>query len=139
MPRRKIATRYRGWVTDQLKPLLPRGWDLIPYTRVVDAITVPTVMVKLQTITRLPEAPMSSHITAYTVTIVNPAADPGEADASLDDDISELLHALDEIRNEAGLPTLRWTRAERVAFSDTYLAFDITVEVITTATPTEEQ
>jgi len=138
MPRRKVVNQYRRWVSDQLKPLLPRGWELVPYTRVLDAIEKPTVMVRLNSISRLPEAPMAAHITEYVVTIVNPAADPGQADAALDDDIADLLHALDQTRNEHGLPVLRWTRAERVIYAETYLAFDISVEVITNATPNEE-
>lgn len=138
MGTRKQATRYRGWVIDNLKPLLPRAWSLVPYTRVPDAINRTTVIVGLRSIERLPEAPMASHVTEYVVTIASPAADPAQADEDLDDDIADLLHALDMLRDDSGRPILRWTRAERAVLSDTYLAFDITVNVITTATPNKE-
>ncbi|TDW50995.1 hypothetical protein EDF52_10283 [Curtobacterium sp. PhB42] len=138
MARRKAPSRYRGWVIENLKPLLPRTWDLSPYSRLPDAVDKTTVVVWLQNITRLPEAPLASHVTEYTVTIVSPRTSPTEADADLDDDIADLLHALDNVRNEQGSPNLRWTRAERAVYAESFLAFDITVSVITTATQTQE-
>ena len=77
---------------------------------------------------------MASHVTEYVVTVASPATDPAQADQDLDDDIADMLHALDMLRDENGRPILRWTRAARTAVSDSYLAFDITVSVITTAT-----
>jgi len=138
MPTRKKPTRYRGWVMQSLKPLLPRGWDLIPYSRTPESIEKTTVLVGLQNITRLPEAPMSSHVTEYVVTVVSPASDLAQADADLDDDIADLLHAIDNARDDKGFPVLAWTRAERRVYGDFNLAFDITVSVITTSTPTKE-
>lgn len=138
MATRKQATRYRGWVLENLKPLLPRTWTLVPYTRVPDAITRTTVLVALQTIEHLQEAPMASHVTEYVVTIASPVVDPAQADEDLDDDIADLLHALDMLRDENNRPILRWTRAERKVLSDQYLAFDVTLSVITTATPIKE-
>lgn len=133
MAARKKATRYRGWVMENLKPLLPRGWVLSPYARIPDSVEKTTVIVWLQNITRLPEAPQSSHVTEYLVTVVSPAADPSQADEDLDDNIADLLHAIDQTPN-----TITWERAERASYNGTSLAFDITVRVITTSTPDKE-
>lgn len=137
MARRKVTEQYRRWVTDSLKPLLPRRWTLAPYTRKPDDLNGPTVIVTLQTIKRLPEAPLGSQVATYLVTIVDPAQDWSQADAALDDEIVDLISALDMVRNENGLPVLRWTSADRNTWNDLYLAFDITVDVIITATPKE--
>lgn len=137
MARRKVAEQYRRWVTDRLRPVLPRRWTLAPYTRKPDELSGPTVVVTLQKIQRLPEAPLGSQIVTYLVTVIDPATDWAQADAALDDEIVDLIAALDSVRNDDGLPVLRWTAADRNTWNDTYLAFDISVEVIITATPKE--
>jgi len=137
MPRRKVADQYRRWVTDRLKPSLPRRWALWTYTRTPDELSGPTVVVTLQKIQRLPEAPLGSQLVTYLVTVIDPATDWSQADKNLDDEIVDLIAGLDSIRNESGLPVLRWTSADRNTWNDTYLAFDITVEVVITATPKE--
>ena len=137
MARRKVDQQYRRWVTDSLKPLLPRRWTLAPYTRKPDDLDGVTVIVTLQTIKRLPEAPLGKQIATYLVTIVDPAQDYSQADAALDDEIVDLISALDTVRGPTGLPILRWTSADRNTWNDTYLAFDITVDAIITATPKE--
>ncbi|MDP4333230.1 hypothetical protein Q7F20_07585 [Curtobacterium sp. A7_M15] len=137
MPRRKVAEQYRRWVTDRLKPLLPRRWTLSPYTRKPDELSGPTVIVTLQKIQRLPDAPLGAQVATYLVTVVDPATDWAQADKNLDDEIVDLIAGLDSVRNDDGLPVLRWITADRNTWNDTYLAFDITVEVIITATPKE--
>lgn len=126
MATRKKVGEVRQVITGALKPLLPRGWKFFPYRVPTEAITSATVWVRLQSIDKLPEAPQSkAHVVTYVVTIAVPEADPSEADARLDDDVIELVHALD------ALPNIRRTRAEQVAVADAYLGFDITVEIIT--------
>lgn len=137
MARRKVSEQYRRWVTDQLKPLLPRRWDLAPYMRKPDELTAPTVMVTLQRIERLPEAPLGSQLVTYLVTIVDPAQDWSQADANLDDEIVDLIGGLDSTRTTAGTPVLRWTGADRAVWNDSYLAFDISVTAVITVTPEE--
>lgn len=137
MPRRRVDQQYRRWVTDSLKPLLPRRWTLAPYTRKPDDLDGVTVIVTLQKIERLPAAPLGSQVATYLITIVDPSQDWSQADANLDDEIVDLISALDMVRNDDGLPVLRWTSADRNTWNDAYLAFDISVEVIITATPKE--
>lgn len=137
MARRKVSEQYRRWITDQVKPLLPRRWELAAYTRKPDDLAAPTVVVTLQKIERLPEAPFGSQLVTYLITIIDPAADWSQADSNLDDEIVDLIAALDSTRNDAGVPILRWTSADRNTWNDLYLAFDITVTAIITATPKE--
>jgi hypothetical protein len=137
MPRRKVSEQYRRWVLDRLKPQLPNRWTVAAYTRRPDELAGPTVILTLQSIKRLPEAPLGSQIVTYLVTIVDPSQEWSQADAQLDDEIVDLIAALDSVRNDQGLPVLRWTSADRNTWNDTYLAFDITVDVIITATPKE--
>lgn len=137
MARRKVAEQYRRWVTDRLKPVLPRRWTVAPYTRKPDELSGPTVVITLQKIQRLPEAPLGSQIVTYLVTVIDPAADFAQADQNLDDEIVDLISGLDSVRNEDGTPVLRWITADRNTWNDIYLCFDITVEVIITATPKE--
>lgn len=132
MARRRIDQQYRRWITDQLKPVLPRRWTLAPYIRKPDELDGVTVVVHLQKIERLPEAPLGSQVATYLVTVVDPAQDWSQADAALDDEIVDLIAALDSVRNESGLPILRWTSADRNTWNDTYLAFDISVTAIIT-------
>lgn len=138
MPRaRKTADspKYRDWVVDGVKPHLPGNWDVRPYTTGADSIERRTVFVALQSVRRLPEAPLRSHIVTYTVTLAVPSVDPGDADRSLDDLTVDLLHAIDMARDDDGHPILRWTNAERVVLFEQYRAVDVTVELITTANP----
>lgn len=137
MPRRKVSEQYRRWITDQVKPLLPRRWELAAYTRKPDDLSAPTVVVTLQKIERLPEAPLGSQLVTYLITVIDPASDWSQADKNLDDEIVDLIAALDSTRNDAGVPILRWTSADRNTWNDLYLAFDITVTAVITATPKE--
>lgn len=132
MVRRKVDQQYRRWIVDQLKPVLPRRWNLAPYIRKPDDLDGVTVIVHLQKIERMPEAPLGSQVATYLVTVVDPAQDWSQADEALDDEIVDLISALDSVRNENGLPILRWASADRNTWNDTYLAFDISVTAIIT-------
>lgn len=113
----------RKFVTDALKPLLPTAWRLVPYSTNLDQISKPVVMLKLQTIAKLPEAPNSHRTVSYVLTVIEPKITPGALDDDLDDHVVDLLAAIDD------LPNFAWTKAERVLFSDSNQAYDITLEI----------
>jgi hypothetical protein len=115
----------RQYLVDQLKPLLPSKWRWYAYIANPDVLSTPVAILQLQTITRTPEAPLSGHTVAFTLTIVEPKTDPAKREDPLDESLIELVYAIDTI------PNVKWTRAERAMFQDTYLAFDITLEVVT--------
>lgn len=114
----------RGFVTAALAPLLPRDWKWIPFQRNLDAITVPTAMLKLQTVTRTPTAPIAIRDVEYVLTIIEPITDPARGAAALDDHLVDLLGAIDDT------PDIAWKTATAVAWGDpnpTNLAYDIIV------------
>ena len=106
----------RDWVIDQVKPLLPRGWRLIPYSTNLDVLSTPVVMLKLQSIARTPEAPNASRTAEFVLTIIEPKTDPQAREDALDDNLLALIYAIDK------LPSLKWTKATRALFADNYLA-----------------
>jgi hypothetical protein len=120
-----MADEIRQYLVDQLKPLLPEKWRWYAYNTNLDNLSTPVAMLWLQTITRTPEAPMGFRSTTFLLTIVEPKQDPAQREDPLDENLIELVDAIDTI------PNVRWTRAERATFQDTYLAFDITLEIIT--------
>ena len=121
----------RKWVEDQLTPLIPNTWRFIRYDTNVDRINQTVVMLKLQTIRRTPEAPNSGHTVEFVMTIVEPRLDTKQREDDLDAKLIDLVYFIDKI------PNLRWVSAQRVIFSENNLAFDITIEAVTTQDPEE--
>jgi hypothetical protein len=117
--------QVRKWVEDQLTPHLPDTWRFIRYDTNVDRISQTIVMLKLQSIARTPSAPNSGHTVEFVLTVVEPRIDPKLREDDLDEKLIEIVYAIDTV------PNIRWTNAQRVLFNDTNLAFDITLEVVT--------
>lgn len=114
----------RAQLAASLKPLLSTGWRIIDHQDNLDTFTSPVVMLKQQEIEPAPAAPAGAHIVTLVVTIADPKTDPGPAEDSLDENVDNLIHALDSI------DYLNWTKATKVLFQDRYLAYDINLEVI---------
>lgn len=133
MARQKFedVSSLREWIVNEVKPLLPRSWNLVPYLGDIDAPSVPTVAVKLQSLSPLSEAPKGTVAVQYTFTVVQPHTDATTADRALDDDLLLFIAA---INNN---PSLSWSSADAVAFDDVHLAYDVTVTAITSLTPQE--
>lgn len=131
MAARKKTVTVRSALVDGLRPLLPRGWKLVPYRTTTDDINQVTVWVKLETIGKLTEAPASGYLlVTFTVTVASTKASFTEADRDLDGRVIDLFDAIDS------LPMIRRAEAKAVAVSDTHLGYDITVELVTQ--PTKE-
>lgn len=114
----------RAHLRDQLEPLLPTGWRLIPYQRMPRTIDQPTVLVKHISFEPLSQAPIGSLSNGLVVTIADPHADQEAAEDALDQAVLELCSALD------ALPTVLWTEAQKVTVGD-YLGWDISATVRT--------
>ncbi len=133
MPAKKPAGA-RAVLVEGIRPLLPRRWKLHPYSGAPDAINQATVWVSLRSIEKMPEAPQSRWLnTTFTVTIASSKASITEADEDLDDLVLDLFAAID------ALPMVKRAGAERVAVNDTYLGFDITVEVYAGPNPSTDK
>lgn len=120
----------RGWVEAQLKPLLPPAWRLVPYSRNLDDIAQTTVMLRLQRVIPLPEAPEGAYRSEWTMTVVYPGQDVTRAQKMLDQQLFELLDAITDLRR-SGL-NITWSNAESVVFGERNEAFDITIQTILT-------
>lgn len=114
----------REQLVEHLMPLLPATWVVVPYSRNLDSPSRPTLMVHATTIRRAPAAPQGALETEYTLTVIEPQADPTRAQGALDDELLQLITALEAI------PYLMWDSAEPVLFQEFY-AWDIKTTVIT--------
>ncbi|MGP6170624.1 hypothetical protein ACTU6V_05385 [Microbacterium sp. A204] len=117
----------RAWFSSQIKPLLPAGWRYIPNQDTPAQITVVTVVYKLLEIEPLAEAPIGSNRNTIVLTVLSPHEDDVKAEDALDNDVIDMVTALD------GHAKIAWSRAQKVRDPKTdRLAWDITVSVITT-------
>lgn len=115
----------RKELANTLKPLLPKAWRLVPYADNLDTLDRVVVMIKQTQIERLPAAPIGTYRTSFVVTVIAPQSDSEKAEDELDDGVHEVLSALDSINNSL------WSSAEKVLFSDSNLAWDIAMQVVT--------
>jgi hypothetical protein len=115
----------RSQLEEALRAVIPTAWKLIPYQDNVDTLDAPLVMFKQSTITKAPEAPRGAYLFNYVITLVNDQTDPQKAENALDDDVETLFAILDGLR--AMVPM----EATKVLFQDTYMAYDITLKILT--------
>ncbi|MDJ0336436.1 hypothetical protein QMG83_14510 [Salinibacterium sp. G-O1] len=113
----------REQLADQLRPLLPAAWKLVDVERNVDATNTPVVQLKLGDIAKTDAAPQGMFTSTWTITIISPHQDITKAEYQLDDDVIDLLFALDTI------PGVQWSAAKKVAVDETRLGWDITTEM----------
>lgn len=124
-PKFDDVSSIRAWIIDEVKPLLPPRWSLVPYLGDIDTPSVPTVAVKLQSLAPLPEAPKGTVAAQYTFTVIQPQTDATTADRALDDDLLTFIAAINDN------PSLSWSSADAVAFDDVHLAYDVSVTCVT--------
>jgi hypothetical protein len=116
----------REQLVEALAPLLPKSWKVVPFSRNLDTIAAPTVMVHASRIEKMPEAPGARHTVTFTVSVFDPHDDPSRAQGALDDEVIALIFALDTIRY------VKWTSAEASQLGqDGPLGWDITLELST--------
>lgn len=117
----------RAWFSQQLRPLLPETWRYIPNQNTPATITRPTLVYKLLEIEPLPEAPLGALRHRIVLTLLSPHEDDVKAEDALDNDVIDLVTALDPHA------TIAWETARKVRDEKTSrLAWDITVTAITT-------
>lgn len=122
----------RKQLEDALRILLPKRWKIVATSTTLDAISADAVvMLKQLELAPAPRAPRAETIVSYVVTIIDPHEDLASAETALDDGVVDLFRALQRIT------FTNPTKATKVTFSDQYLAYDLTVEVVTT-TPKEK-
>lgn len=107
-----------------LKPLLPRTWYIVDNQGTVDDVNRTVVRLKQLGITRLPQAPIGAHSVRFVITITAPNVSTQAAEDKLDDQVDDLIHALDGLNVE-------WTDATKVIAGDR-LAYDINLTITST-------
>lgn len=118
-----MAVNLREHVVGTLKPLLPARWNLKAANDLTDDIDRPTVVLVFQKWERSTIAPATQRVATFVLTILEPKTNPGPADDALDDDLAELLTAIETAGQELGMT---WTTAER-GVSHSKPGFDITI------------
>lgn len=121
----------RDDVVDRLREILGPDVSVIPYQDNLDTLERRTVMVKQQTITRLPEAPASKLRVDYVLSFISPAIDPSVAEADLDEWLPVAL------ADALNVNWLSWDSAEKVLFAPLNLAYDVSAYLITEQKPEE--
>lgn len=106
----------RQSVIDAVKPLLPTDWELLPYGTTFENLDHVVCMLTMKSIARAKEAPQSGW-RAYTatLTILHPNQDPSQLWGLIDDDIIDLLNAVDEVGAQHNI---RWVKADYVIGND---------------------
>lgn len=118
-------TTVREWLEDALKPVLPSGWRIIPNQRIPETIDRITVVIKHIRIAPLAEAPKGHLSNDVIITVADPHTDQARAEDALDDEVLELVNALQTI---AGIT---WTGADKVLVNTTdNLGWDIACSII---------
>jgi hypothetical protein len=118
----------RQQLVEHLTPLLPKAWKIVPFSRSMDALSQPVVMVHMSRIEKHPAAPLSKHLTTFTVSVFDPQLDDERAQGALDDEVNDLIFAIDQLP-----PFVNWSSAEPSQLGQNGpLGWDITLELITT-------
>lgn len=112
----------REWLEDELTPLLPTAWKIIPNQVGVETLSKVTVIISHLAIRKLADAP-SYMENDVTITILDPHTDQVRAENDLDDNVLELATALDSLSG------LIFQSANKVFAAETYLGWDIKVSI----------
>lgn len=115
----------RDQLVEWLTAALPAGWKLINSERNFDVLVQTAVIIKQDTIAKLPQAPRGAWTVSYTLTIADPHKKFEDAEIALDEDVLELFEILDLMDN------VYPSTAKKVVVNDSYLGYDVTVAVIT--------
>lgn len=117
----------RAKVSAALKPLLPSTWRYIPNQATPATISVPTLVYKLLEIDPLPEAPLGALRHRIVLTLLSPHEDDVKAEDALDNEVIDLITALDPHS------WIAWESARKIRDDKTSrLGWDITVTAVTT-------
>ena len=116
----------RAMVTEVVKAAMP-GWvDVMGYARQIDPPARPTVMVRVDEVTRPSDLPIGCRVYKFALVCVAALTDHGgAADDELDVLLEDVLHALDSA------PALTWDTATRAVYAETNPAFEVIVTVTT--------
>lgn len=102
----------------------PGAFRFVPVQERLDKPAKPTIMLKLSSVSRHPDA-QGVLLASLVLTVISQKTDPGQADEHLDELLDTLLAPIQKIRWVA------FRGAEKVSFQTKYMAYDITLEALT--------
>jgi hypothetical protein len=124
-----MSTKVRESLRAMLAPLVPTTWTIVPYTvKTIGKLDRPTLYIEHVSIDPLAEAPLGDVRATARVTLVSHLTDYVQAEDALDDDVFDLIIALDSHDR------LAWTGAEKLKVAD-YLGWQITLTHLATKEP----
>lgn len=115
---------------DLLAEITPGRFRWVPVQKNLDRLSKPTLMLKLASVARSTVA-QGALTATFVLTVVSEHTDPNAADPALDELLDELL---------APIQSIRWVAfrgAEKAAFQNKYMCYDIRLEALTTIKKTE--
>ena len=116
----------RAQVQSVLALAMPPGVDVIGYARQIDAPSKPTVMVRIDEVTRPAGLPQGCRAYKFALVLIAALTDPGgSADDELDGLLEDVLHAVDTGTD------LTWESASRAVYNDTNPAYEVSLTVHT--------
>lgn len=130
MPAEPNGSQVRPWLAWYLGTMVPSTWRIIPTFTEVETPSKVTVNITHTKIDPHPTVPHSDNlVNECKVRVVDPKRDNSKAEDALDGEVLELIYALKASERVA------WQGAEKIKRDDTYLGWEITVQVITTQPP----
>jgi non-ribosomal peptide synthetase component F len=97
--------------------------QLVKTPRAVDKLSRPALVVKTDSLEKLPAAPIGNMLGNFLLTLVSNHLDMEKAEDQLDDLLELLLPAL-------FTHNIVWTRATQVGYDEQHIAYDIAVATI---------
>lgn len=111
-------------VTDQIKAIAPKRWVFLSYGEAIESIKAPTVQLVLAQYKRHPQSGINPHMrqVVYALNLMEPTQAIGKSDEALDDELIDLLAAIDQIEG------LDWESADlKTDPSGQYLSYEISL------------
>lgn len=113
----------RSTLVAGLREFLPSDVRVMPYAEQIDPPRRPTVMVRIDVVQPLLNAPSAARTYQFALVLIPTKCDAGPADDELDRLLEDVLFAL-----ESDASPLTWSRAERGTYQgSTYPAYEVTV------------
>jgi len=113
----------RGYLHNEIKPLLPSGWDIKLGLATPSTISRPTVYLEYARIAPLKEAPIGHAMCEIELTIVSPLTDLGKAEGAIDTAVVDLILALD------GHSKITWSEAVKKTIAEASLGWTVSVSM----------
>lgn len=122
----------REYIVGQVSPNLPADWKIDPGIPTLGTLSKPVLWVEYTAFEPLPEAPLSKIRVTADLCIVTNLTDMRKGEDAADEHVAALFEAALAAR------TFYSITARKTVFSDSYIGWRLSINVITTNPATEE-